>query len=136
LTPYFREPVFRSWQREKNRKFRNWYEEEKKGFARSLIEGYQRVLKHFASASFGLEPVDAFRALDPSFVIFHEIKETLKDRGIAGQDQLHRKLGEFLHSTHLRMLLSSRSLPCCGQQWLERQPLGEKSHLIEVLQLT
>lgn len=91
-------PVFQRWQRETDKDFDYWFDQEREANARVLFELYHKQLAKFAAASFGLTPfsMDAFLP-DMATTTFFDIKEVLKEKGIP-EDQLNAKLGDFLRS--------------------------------------
>ena len=92
------EHIFRRWQSEKRKDFCDWYNEEKKGFAKGLVEAYHKYLENFAMVSFGLVPFQLESLLPSSAVTtFQAIKRRLREKGIKEKD-LNSKLGEFLRS--------------------------------------
>lgn len=92
------QPIFQRWQRETEKDFDYWYQQEIKANAGVLVELYERQLKEFAMASYGLKPF-SLGAFMPNMATatFQGIKDVLQRHGIA-KEQLNSKLGEFLRS--------------------------------------
>ena len=91
--------IFAKWQKEKNKDFDYWYEEEKKAEARTLIELYQKNLERLLKMSYGLIPFEP-DAVFPGFAnkAFYAIKDRLKRKGISEEKEINKKLSEFLYS--------------------------------------
>lgn len=91
--------VFKRWQSEKDKEFDFWYNEEIKSEAGVIIELFTRDLQNMAKACLGIAPVEV-GALLPGFAsrLIYEMKDRLKEKGVAGEENLNKKVGEFLRS--------------------------------------
>jgi hypothetical protein len=91
-------PVFKRWQKEKDKDFNYWYEEERKARGQVLVELYQRQLRYFALASLDPASFHVGELLpNMAMITIQEIKDNLKRHGVKEED-LNTKLGEFLRS--------------------------------------
>mgnify|MGYP001614339126 CR=1 FL=1 len=95
----YMEGVFKRWQIEKDKDFEFWYNEENKSEAGVIVELYTRDLQNITKAYFGVAPLD-IGILLPGFAtrLVHGIKDRFKTKGVTGEDNLNKRLGEFLRS--------------------------------------
>ena len=93
------EGVFKRWRTEKDKDFEFWFSEERRSEAGVILELYSRDLQNMAKAYFGVAPIDVGLLL-PGFAtrLVCGIKDRLKRKGVAGDDNLNKKLREFLMS--------------------------------------
>jgi len=91
--------VFKKWQKEESKGFNFWYKEERKSIAKALINRYQKDLARRLRMLFGLIPFkpDAFNKSFSTKTIF-AIKKRLKCHSISGENNISKKLGDFLYS--------------------------------------
>jgi hypothetical protein len=94
-------PVFKRCQSETEKAFNYWYEEERNA-ASTMLKRYQRSLVNFASASSGAGSLELEDLMNFAVVTMHEIKSTLKERGTKDEDALYQKLVEFLRSAEFK----------------------------------
>ena len=91
-------PIFQRWQRETDKDFDYWFQQEIKSNAGVLVELYEKQLKEFAMVAYGLKPL-VLGAVMPNMatITFQGINDVLEKHDIP-KDQLNSQLGEFLRS--------------------------------------
>jgi hypothetical protein len=91
--------IFEKWQKEESKDFNFWYKKERKSIAKALIKRYQKDLARRLKMFYGLIPFE-LDAFSPSFATktIYAIKKRLKCQGISGENDINKKLSEFLYS--------------------------------------
>jgi hypothetical protein len=94
--------VFKRWQSEKQKMFKDWYEEERAAFGPMILRSYIESIARYAAVVEGrAAPTLGFLLPSVTSVIFAEMHGKLKDQGTADEELLI-KSAEYLRSDAIK----------------------------------